>query len=238
MPQEPPYDLAAFTVIIPTLNEGDGIESLLMALAPLRERGGTVILVDGESEDDTLMRVGEGADQVHVFPSGRAAQMNAGAGMAQTEWLWFLHADSQVPDALLNALATESARIPVWACCPVWIDGQSPLLSVIAFFMNWRSRLSGIATGDQSLLIRRDVFAAVGGFIDQPLMEDVAMSVNLRARYGKPKWLSSKLGTSGRRWEKGGLVRTQCRMWWLRWRYWRGASPAVLSAIYRPEEKG
>ncbi|MBS3785298.1 MAG: TIGR04283 family arsenosugar biosynthesis glycosyltransferase [Gammaproteobacteria bacterium] len=238
MPPERPRKLSQLAVIIPTLNESGGISELLASLAPLRSQGAQVIVIDGESSDDTLARLGNQIDHVQIVAKGRARQLNAGAALVQSQWLWFLHADSKVTPMLIAEITQRCRNVRAWACCNVWIDGQSRGLRVISFFMNFRSRLTGIATGDQGLLIHRQAFATVGGFVDQPLMEDVAISAALRRQYGWPQRFKNGLGTSGRRWEAGGIVRTQLRMWWLRWRYWCGASPTVLAAQYRPEQKG
>ncbi|MRH77536.1 glycosyltransferase [Spiribacter sp. C176] len=238
MPPEPPLKLNQLAVVIPTLNERDGIRDLLLSLAPLRDQGAQIVVVDGESTDDTVARLGNEVDQVLVIPKGRARQMNAGAKATDAQWLWFLHADSRVTPMLITEIMQRCGDVRAWACCDVWIEGQSKGLKVIGLFMNLRSRLSGIATGDQGLLIHRQAFVSVGGFLEQPLMEDVAMSAALRRQFGRPQRFKRKLGTSGRRWEVGGLLRTQLRMWWVRWLYWRGVSPSVLAAQYRPEQKG
>lgn len=238
MPPTHAQALSHLAVIIPTFNEGERITRLLKALAPLREQGAQVVVVDGQSEDGTMAALTSGVDQVLTAPRGRAAQMNAGAAAVEQEVLWFLHADSVLSPRLVSAVCRQLKDLRAWACCDVWIEGHSKNLAVIALFMNLRSRLTGIATGDQSLLVRRDAFSSVGGFRCQPLMEDVSISAALCARYGWPQRLGCRLGTSGRRWEAGGIWRTQMRMWWLRWRYWRGASPEVLAASYRPEKKG
>jgi hypothetical protein len=97
--------------------------------------------------------------------------------------------------------------------------------------MNWRSQITGIATGDQAMFVTRDAFAAVGGFPDQPLMEDVALSKKLK-RLGRPLCLAARVTTSGRRWERRGVLRTVLLMWRLRLAYFFGAEPAVLARRY------
>jgi GT2 family glycosyltransferase len=106
------------------------------------------------------------------------------------------------------------------------------MLRVVAVLMNLRSRASGIATGDQAIFITREAFERVGGFPEQALMEDIEISRRLK-RLGRPACLRARVCTSGRRWEQRGVWRTIVLMWRLRWRYWRGESPARLAEAYR-----
>jgi rSAM/selenodomain-associated transferase 2 len=217
---------------MPVLDESAGIAATLAALAPLRLRGHEVIVADGGSSDGTPALCAGATDAVIDAPRGRARQMNAGAARARGEVLLFLHADTQLPpqaDAhVLAAVASGAA----WGRFDVRIDGRSALLPVVAALMNRRSRWSGIATGDQAIFMRRDVFEALGGFPDQPLMEDVELSRRLR-RIGRPACLRERVVTSGRRWDRHGVLRTVLLMWRLRWRYWRGTPAAVLAEAYR-----
>jgi rSAM/selenodomain-associated transferase 2 len=224
--------LCGMSIVVPTLNEADGVARTLAALQPLRERGAELIVADGGSHDGTAALAAGHADAVLVSPPGRARQMNAGAAVARGEVLLFLHADTRLPeraDALVrDALAGGAA----WGRFDVTIDGRPAMLKVVAWMMNQRSRRTGIATGDQAIFVRRDVFDAVGGFPDQPLMEDIEMSRRL-CRIGRPACLRARVTTSGRRWEARGVWRTIFLMWRLRWRYWRGESPAALAKAYR-----
>jgi rSAM/selenodomain-associated transferase 2 len=220
------------SIIIPVLNEAQGIASALQALVPLRARGVQVIVVDGGSQDDTVLQAQPLADQVLVGPKGRARQMNAGAERAIGTTLLFLHADTRLPvDADEQVLsATRSGAL--WGRFDVSIDGPSPMLRVVATLMNLRSRYTGIATGDQAIFLRADTFARVGGFPDQPLMEDIEICKRLK-HLARPACLRSRVVTSGRRWETYGVWRTIVLMWQLRWRYWRGESPEQLKQAYR-----
>ncbi len=215
------------TLVVPALNEAAGIEACLAALAPLRARGHEVIVVDGGSADATARLAAPLADQVLGAPRGRAAQMNAGAAAASGDALVFLHADTRLPPEadrlVLDALATH-----VWGRFDVAIDSDDPRLAVIAFFINRRSRLSGIATGDQAIFVRRDAFA---GFPPIGLMEDVAFSRSMK-RVGPPACLAARVLTSARRWERHGIARTVLLMWRLRYEYWRGADPDELARRY------
>ena len=222
----------SISIVMPVLNEAAGIVPTLAALAPLRARGVEVIVVDGGSSDDTVALATPWADCVLVFPGGRARQMNAGAARATGEVLLFLHADTQLA-AGADELVVEALRgNAAWGRCDVRIDGAPWMLRVVATLMNLRSRWSGIATGDQAIFMRRALFDAVGGFPDQPLMEDVEISRRLRA-VSRPVCLRAKVRTSGRRWESRGVWSTIFLMWRLRWRYWRGEPAAALAEAYR-----
>jgi rSAM/selenodomain-associated transferase 2 len=216
------------SIVIPALNEAQGIGAALEALAPLRARGHEVIVVDGGSGDGTPDLARPLCDRVVVAPRGRALQMNAGARAACGEVLVFLHADTVLPaDAPQAILHSTTTR--VWGRFDVEIDGHHPLLKVIAWSMNLRSRLTGIATGDQAIFVRRDAFP---GFAEIPLMEDIAFSKSMRRR-GRPACLAQRARTSGRRWEAHGVARTVLLMWRLRLAYALGADPARLAEKYR-----
>jgi rSAM/selenodomain-associated transferase 2 len=216
------------SVIVPCLDEAERIGGCLAALAPLRGRGHEVIVVDGGSRDGTPAAARGLCDRFLVAPRGRARQMNAGARAATGEALLFLHADTRLPAAaereVLQALASRQ-----WGRFDVTIEGAHPLLKVVACAMNVRSRLSGIATGDQSIFVRRDAF---DGFPEIALMEDVAFSRVMRRRHGRPACLRARVATSGRRWETRGVLRTVVLMWQLRLLYFLGASPERLAERY------
>ena len=220
------------TVIVPTLNEAEGVVAHLTALQPLRRRGSEVIVVDGGSWDDTAKLAAPLADRVISGRRGRASQMNAGATHARGDVLLFLHADTRLPESADSLLTTElgHTRRP-WGRFDVTIDGTHPLLPIVAWFMNRRSRLTGIATGDQAIFVRREAFVIVGGFPEIPLMEDIALSRRLKC-LGRPLCLSEHVTTSGRRWEKRGVLRTIVLMWRLRARYCLGADPSRLAQAY------
>lgn len=220
------------SVIMPVLNEAAGIEAALVALAPFRARGVEVIVTDGGSGDGTAGRARAFADQVIAAPRGRSIQMNAGASAAAGDVLLFLHADTHLPEnadrLVLDGLVASGRS---WGRFDVRFDGGG-LLALVAFMMNWRSRLTGIATGDQALFVTRAVFARAGGFPAIALMEDVALSATLK-RAGRPLALHARVTTSGRRWRKHGLLRTILLMWWLRLEFFFGADPEKLAKIYR-----
>jgi rSAM/selenodomain-associated transferase 2 len=221
------------SIIIPALDEAERIVALLAGLQALRKRGAEVIVVDGGSADATPALAAPLADQVMTAPRGRARQMNAGAAQAKGEALLFLHADTTLPDdADWHILDSLRQGTHVWGRFDVRIGGQARTLRMVAALMNLRSRLSGIATGDQALFMTRAAFESVGGFPDQPLMEDIELSRRLLV-LSRPACLPGPAITSGRRWETRGVWRTIFLMWRLRWLYARGVAPARLAERYR-----
>ena len=225
--------MTALSIIVPTLNEAAVVVTTLGALQPLRRRGVEVIVVDGGSTDDTRALASPLADCLVTAPRGRARQMNAGAAHARADVLLFLHADTRLPDGadrfIEDAMTAESNA---WGRFDVSIAGASRLLRVVAWFMNHRSRATGIATGDQAIFVRATVFRALGGFPDIALMEDIELSRRLR-RHARPACLEQRVLASGRRWETFGVPRTIVLMWWLRLAYFLGADPARLALRYR-----
>ncbi len=219
------------SIVIPVLNEAETLVARLDALQALRARGVEVIVVDGGSADDSAGRAAPLADRVITAPRGRGRQMNAGAERATGEVLLFLHADTVLPDLATERIEAAVTGGALWGRFDVRIDGASAMLPIVAALMNGRSRLTGIATGDQAIFVTREAFARVGGFPDIPLMEDIAFSSAMR-RMARPACLAEKVTTSGRRWEKHGVWRTILMMWWLRLRFWLGVSPQALAREY------
>ena len=219
------------SIVVPVLNEADSIRSALARLSVLREAGAEVVIVDGGSTDDTLANVRDLCDQLISAPRGRGSQMNAGANRASGVVLIYLHADTILPLGALNAVKQSIDRGAVWGRFDVAIDGASRWFPLISFMMNVRSRWTGIATGDQAIFVARQAFLESGGFPDIPLMEDVSFCSSMRSR-SRPACLSDKVITSGRRWEKNGVLRTILMMWWLRLRFFLGASPDKLALEY------
>jgi rSAM/selenodomain-associated transferase 2 len=215
------------SVVVPALNEAAGIGAALDALAPLRTRGHEVIVVDGGSDDGTAAAAAPLCDRVLVAPRGRASQMNAGARAARGDALVFLHADTRLPEGA-DAIVLQALQSFSWGRFDVSIEGRHPLLGLVAWSMNLRSRLTGIATGDQAIFVRRDAFR---GFPEIALMEDIAFSKAMRRR-SRPACLRARALTSGRRWEERGVVRTILLMWRLRLLYFLGAPPEHLARRY------
>jgi rSAM/selenodomain-associated transferase 2 len=221
------------SIIVPVLDEADALTRALPQLAALRAQGAEIIIVDGGSSDGSAERCRAVADRVVQTARGRARQMNAGAAAASREVLLFLHVDTQLSDAALD-LVMQALQQPshAWGRFDVSIDGRSRWLAVVAALMNLRSRLTGIATGDQAMFVRRNAFVAVGGFPEQPLMEDIELSRRLR-RTSRPVCLRDRVVTSGRRWERFGIWRTILLMWRLRLLYWLGVPAERLARSYR-----
>jgi rSAM/selenodomain-associated transferase 2 len=221
------------SIIIPVLNEQACIAATLDHLVPLRARGVEIVVVDGGSDDDTPDIAATNSDCVVAATRGRASQQNAGAQLASGEVLLFLHGDTRLPadaDALIARALADDRR--VWGRFDVSFDASSPMMRVIATMMNWRSRWTSVATGDQCIFVRGSAFEAVGGFPAIALMEDVALSKLLR-KVSAPVCLHARVTTSARRWQKRGVWRTIFLMSWLRLAYVLGISPDRLARWYR-----
>lgn len=219
------------SIVLPVLDEAATIAAQLAALQPLRAEGVELVVVDGGSGDGTPELARPCADQVIASAQGRAVQMNAGARASRGAWLLFLHADTRLPPDAGRLIARAVAGGARWGRFDVRIDGAHPLLRLVERLMNWRSRLTGIATGDQAIFVRREDFEALGGYREQPLMEDIALSTALK-RLAPPACLRARVVTSGRRWEKHGVLRTILLMWRLRAAYRFGADPQALAIRY------
>ena len=219
-------------VIVPALNEAAAIGSTLASLQAMRRRGHEIIVVDGGSNDATADIAGPLADRVLHAPRGRSRQLQAGAGAAHGDILWFLHADTGVPaDSdrhIIHALLGGKRK---WGRFDIRFPHGGLRMQLVAASMNLRSRLTGIATGDQGIFVSRDLFEQVNGYPDIPLMEDIALSRSLR-RQSRPACLRSVLETSSRRWQARGYLRTVVLMWGLRLGYFLGVAPDTLAKYY------
>lgn len=222
------------SIVIPVLNEAAILAEALGALQYLRERGHEVIVVDGGSQDNSLSLARKGADRVVMSGASRALQLNAGAEYAKHEVLLFLHADTRLPpdaDQLVSAaLQPQAAR---WGRFDIRLDSPRALFRVLERGINWRSYVSGIATGDQAIFVERQYFERVGNFDRIALMEDVALSKKL-LHFSRPQRITVPVLTSARRWEKEGVLRTVLLMWRLRAAFSLGADPDRLAAQYYP----
>ena len=226
-----PSPAVLLSIVVPVLDEAAGIAAALAPLQRLRQAGVEVLVVDGGSRDATLEVATPLADLVLVAPRGRGSQMNAGAARARGATLLFLHADTHLPAGAVDAVAAAIAAGACWGRFDVAIEGRLAGLGMVATMMNLRSRLTGIATGDQAIFVTLVAFEQVGGFPDLPLMEDIALSTRLK-RIARPACLRQRVVTSGRRWEKHGLWRTILAMWRLRLRFFFGADPQALAREY------
>jgi rSAM/selenodomain-associated transferase 2 len=226
-----PSPAVLLSIVVPVLDEAAGIAAALAPLQRLRQAGVEVLVVDGGSRDATLEVAAPLADLVLVAPRGRGSQMNAGAARARAAALLFLHADTHLPAGAVDTVTAAIAAGACWGRFDVAIEGRLAGLGMVATMMNLRSRLTGIATGDQAIFVTRAAFEQVGGFPDLPLMEDIALSTRLK-RIARPACLRQRVVTSGRRWEKHGLWRTILAMWRLRLRFFFGADPQALAREY------
>jgi len=224
------------SIVIPTFNEATSLTATLQPLQSLREQGWVeVILSDGGSTDATLDLAQFLVDEIVCEAKGRAAQMNAGAERVKGKCLLFLHADTQLPDNFFDLIVEalpSSSLSHCWGFFPVRLSGQFWALRIVERFMNLRSRLSAIATGDQALFVSLEMWRKLGGFANIPLMEDVEFSSRAR-KVSRPRVMRRKLVTSSRRWEQRGVIATVLLMWKLRWLYARGVDPQILSEMYR-----
>lgn len=221
------------SIVVPVLNEALHIQSCLQPLQSWRHQGLLeVIIVDGGSEDGTMGMVQPLCDLSFTAGKGRARQMNAGAQRAQGQFLLFLHADTRMPEnAVTHLLKQLETQALTWGRFDVNFGRSHPAYRLIAFMMNLRSRLTGIATGDQGIFVKTDVFLRNGGYADIPLMEDVELCRRLR-RLSRPLCLSQALHPSVRKWEEHGILPTIVLMWRLRLRYALGGAPEKLHRLY------
>ncbi|MEO7057648.1 MAG: TIGR04283 family arsenosugar biosynthesis glycosyltransferase [Caldimonas sp.] len=219
-------------VVVPVLDEAEGLRARLLALQPLRDGGARVVVVDGGSRDASVAIAEAHADLVLTSPRGRATQMNAGAAALECRSLLFLHADTALPEGADRLVCAALASGHRWGRFDVRLDSARPAYRVIERLINLRSRLSGIATGDQAIFVDAAAFHAVGGYPDLALMEDIALSKRLK-QLGRPACLHAVVVTSARRWQRFGVWRTVWLMWRLRAAFALGADPARLARSYR-----
>ncbi|MEX0605334.1 MAG: TIGR04283 family arsenosugar biosynthesis glycosyltransferase [Marinobacter sp.] len=222
------------SVIIPVWQEAATIVATLQALKSVRHSGHEVIVVDGGSDDGTCERAARYCDRVFVGEQGRAVQMNKGAAEAKGDVLLFLHADTQLPSNAADRLGEFFQSSRHWGRFDVRLSEERALFRLVSWLMNQRSWLTGIATGDQAMFVRRSTFEDLGGFANIPLMEDVEFSGRLK-RVSRPYCISDPVVTDSRRWQREGAWRTILLMWRLRWRYWRGESPDQLAKVYQSD---
>ncbi len=223
--------MTQYTIIIPTFNEEAEIEACLGQLQDLRAQGAEVIVVDGGSSDKTTRLVAGHCDQLILSRRGRAVQMNAGARQAGGEILFFLHVDSRLPEKFSQMIFAIESNILFWGRFDVQLTGKHWSFRLIESMMNLRSRLTGIATGDQVIFMSKTLYHDVNGFPEIELMEDIAMSRKLK-KIRSPLCMKQKVLTSSRRWEKNGIINTILKMWWLRFSYFIGVEPVRLARQY------
>jgi rSAM/selenodomain-associated transferase 2 len=222
------------SIIIPVLNDASSLGQLLAQLQSYRQDGHEVVVVDGGSRDGSMTVARKLSDRVLISGTGRSRQMNLGADNASHDILLFLHADAILPPEGLHRIPQLLADPKhAWGRFDVYLDQPGLIYGLIAWMMNRRSRLTGVATGDQGIFVHRDLFHRIGGYRDISLMEDVAISKDL-LNFSRPLCLQEKLGVSARRWHKHGVLKTIAFMWYLRLGYFLGRSPEKLAKLYYP----
>lgn len=239
--------MATVSIIIPVLNEAGNLAHLFTNINKLNPKPQQVILVDGGSTDDSIDIIRSFINELMSYndckidwqmiesKAGRALQMNTGAALATAEILLFLHADTQLPIDAIESIS-EAMQRAEWGRFDVQIDSRQLMLKLVSQMINWRSKLSGIATGDQAIFISQSLFEQIGGYPNQALMEDVELCKQLKSMQlkgiAKPACLKNKVITSARRWQQHGTWRTILLMWHLRFDYWRGVSADNIKQRY------
>lgn len=219
------------SIVIPTINEAATIVHTLNTLQYLRKERCEIIVADGGSSDSTVDLALPLSDKVINTPKGRSKQMNAGAHQASGKWLVFLHADTFLPTSILQLSTLLKSNKYQWGFFALRLSGKSNLFRIIERAISIRSRVTSIATGDQVLFVQNDLFNKCGYFPDYALMEDVAITKQLR-KNSKPLFWRDPVITSSRRWEQKGVIRTVLLMWYLRLAFFLGAKPDYLEKIY------
>ena len=219
------------SIVIPVLNEEKALQVLLDQLQSYREQGHEVVVVDGGSNDNTCSVASTLCDQLITSESGRAIQMNKGAEFSKNNILWFLHADTLVPEHSIEKIQ-KALEDNDWGRFNIKLSGSRFVFRVIERMINIRSCVFSIATGDQGIFLNKNTFNKVNGYSVIPLMEDVNLSKKLKS-LSHAVCLNEKITTSSRRWEKYGILSTVLLMWKLRFLYWTGVSAERLALQYK-----
>ena len=199
------------SIIIPVINEENTIVKLIDDLLSWCEIQDEIIVADGGSTDDTL-KLCEKVSVVHA-QTGRANQMNEAAKYARGDVYWFIHADIRVSNISRSELFSEDDT-KRWGFFDIDLQDDHWIFRIIESFMNFRSRVSKIATGDKGIFVARKTFEEIGGFPKIEIMEDIAISKTLKLH---PPYISShRIQVSTRRWRKHGILNTILLMWFLR----------------------
>ena len=223
----------SLAIVIPVFNEAKVLPQALTSLAELSmDSSDSIIFVDGGSTDQSIQLIQQHGYQCLHCEAGRAKQMNYGTNNTKSDIILYLHVDTKVSSSEISNIKKSYTKGFLSGRFDIMFTNRALTYRIISFFINFRSRLSKISTGDQAIFIRRDIFEQIGGYPEIPLMEDVAISKALR-RLGKIDCLYNKVTTSSRRWEKNGVVNTVMLMWKMRFLYWCGAEPEKLASMYR-----
>ncbi|NOZ09555.1 MAG: glycosyltransferase family 2 protein [Gammaproteobacteria bacterium] len=227
----------SIAVIVPILNEARVLKKLIAQL--VQQGFGEIILVDGGSKDgsatiadnELAKHAGKSSGLIIHSPRGRATQMNRGAAEAKAQVLLFLHADTFLPTQATHLINRALSNKRCWGHFNVRLNGKNILYRIIEFTMNLRSRISGIATGDQCIFVERKIFNRLGGYTTIPIMEDIEFSKRLKT-LGRPARINDTVLTSTRRWSSRGIIRTILTMWTLRLLFWLRVKPSILARYY------
>jgi len=224
------------SIIVPVYNEASSIETFLKSLQLFRQYGHEIVLVDGKSQDQTLQLARPYVDRMISSEKSRARQMDLGAKMASGQVFLFLHADTQLPELADQLILNSLAQGFHWGRFNIRLSGSDKLFRLIEKMMNWRSCLTGIATGDQAIYLSKMLYKDIGGFPQIALMEDIELCTRL-IKWTKPDCIKQTVISSSRRWEKNGIIRTVLLMWMMRLQYFFGVSPEKLQKQYYPEQQ-
>ena len=228
---------STITAIVPVRNEHPDTLDNLSALVN-RKYLQEVIVVDCSDLGSTIEKLNqlqERCDSLRVIRAetpGRACQMNQGEKHATGDVLWFVHADTKVPQGAGKFIIDSISADRPWGRFDVRFSNSSGLMKLVAFTMNLRSELTGVCTGDQAIFVTRDLFRQLGGFPEIAIMEDVALTRKLK-RHARTIRVRTPVVTSARRWESRGYFWTIFQMWMMRFLFWVGVSPQTLARLYR-----
>jgi rSAM/selenodomain-associated transferase 2 len=220
------------SMIVPVLNEAAIIRAFLQHLRATAADA-EIIVIDGGSKDGTVELCRGLADRIVESARGRARQMNAGAQVAHGKILWFLHSDSRIATNSLAAIedVLADSRI-VGGCFRLRIVPARWVYRVRDIIGDLCVNLFRIALGDRGLFCRRENFLALGGYPNQPLLEDADFYRKLRA-VGRVRQIPITIETSARRYEALGPVRTSLFYLLIMTLYLAGAKMSILEKMVR-----
>ena len=220
------------SIIVPVLNEAQFLSRQHNLFKSLLREGHEIIIVDGGSEDKSVLIARSVDCETFITKASRGYQLHFGAMKSKNDTLLFMHADTLLPEsatALISNVLTRSKKH--WGRFDVSFNNSNLIFSIIAWFMNKRSCLTGVVTGDHAIFVNRDIYIRSGGFEDIPIMEDIEISKRLK-KFSMPICLHDKVITSSRKWEAQGIIRTILKMWILRLLYFCGIPPRKLERLY------
>jgi rSAM/selenodomain-associated transferase 2 len=219
------------SVIIPTYNEAQNIQSTIEKLNDCKSSDIEIIVVDGGSQDETVSIVTQCNVKVLQSNPSRAVQMNAGATIAQGDILLFLHGDTQVPKAF-DCWVEEALETAISGAFELTIAGQNWQFRLIEWGVKIRSHCFQLPYGDQAIFIKADTFHRFGGFPELPIMEDFVLIQKLKKR-GRIAIVPAAVITSARRWQTQGIWPTTMMNQMMILGFYLGVNPETLRRWYR-----